>query len=355
MKRTTATTSSHASAETYPSAPLPQNFVHKASASNRVSMSVAGKTTSGDDGIGHGRHRGGATHRSLPLYQGGGAGAPRFVALKAEEALLAVDVAKLDLDALGRYPLLSVNAKTSVSLDFPIGHTCDPTAGCAGVCYASKPDAPARWRKSLVKRLRNLRYITLADPHEVARRLAREFERAQRRWSKRATLGALRINGSGDLFAEVVPVLNIFAANNPNVALWIVTRRFDLAAQISPLPNVYVQLSLDATTPAKLLEAAHALVRAHSRAYVSFLRTSASDDAQDAAIVFNEKHTEGLPYDGVTDCPVDAGRLELGNVRGTGGTACAKCRKCSSDKVLVMQRTLLGRMKLKNHRAGRTS
>lgn len=281
-------------------------------------------------------------HKSLPLYRAEGSHEPRFVALKAKEATIASEVAAMTLKELRRWPLLSCNAKTSVSLDFPIGHTCDPTALCARVCYAADPRAAATWRKSLRKRLRNLRYFQLEDPYEAAWRLGREFSRARRRWRPRAELDYLRVNGSGDLFPEIVPVLNFFASYYAGVKLWIVTRRPKLAARIEPRPNVYLQLSLDASTPPELEQEARFLVATHPRAYLSFLRTAPRDDTRGAAIVFNEKRTPGLPYHGRTDCPVDAGRLPLDNVRGVGGTACAKCRKCFGDETIARQLRLIG-------------
>jgi hypothetical protein len=281
------------------------------------------------------------TRKRLPIYRAGGSEEPTFTALKAKELEIAAEVAAMDLDELRRWPLLSCNAKTSVSLDFPIGHTCDPTATCARVCYAAGPRAAATWRKSLRKRLRNLRYFRFEEPHEAAWKLGREFSRARRRWEPRANLDYLRINGSGDLFPEIVPVLNFFATYYGGIRLWIVTRRPELAAQIAPLPNVYLQLSLDASTPPELVERSRFLAATHPRAYLSFLRTAPKDDTRGAAIVFNEKRTPGLPYHGRTDCPVDAGRLPLDNIRGTGGTACATCRKCFSERTLERQRELI--------------
>jgi len=76
----------------------------------------------------------------------------------------------------------------------------------------------------------------------------------------------------------------------------------------------------------------------HPRAYLSFLRTESTDDTKGAAIVFNEKRTAELPFRSKTDCPADAGRLPLENVRGVGGTACARCRKCFSGATLDRQR-----------------
>jgi hypothetical protein len=279
--------------------------------------------------------------RSLPVYQAGGSREPIFVALKRKEEGIAAEVSRLSLDELRRHPLLSANAKTSVSLDFPIGHTCDPTPICASVCYGASPRAAATWRKSLRKRLRNLRYIRLVSPEEAADRLAREMVAVRRRWAPRARVDYLRINGTGDLFPEIVPVINLLAASNPELRIWIVTRRFELAAQITALPNIFLQLSLDRSTPPALERAARDLVAQHPRAYLSFLRSRPEDDTRAAAIVFNEKRTKALPYESKTDCPADAGRLPLDNVRGVGGTACARCRKCFSEATVVRQRRLL--------------
>lgn len=133
--------------------------------------------------------------------------------------------------------------------------------------------------------------------------------------------------------------INCFTAANPNVRVWVVTRRFDLAAQLVPRANLFLQLSLDASTqPAAITHARH-LVATHPRAYFSFLRTASNDDTMGASIVFNEKRTRGLPYESRTDCPVDAGRLPLGNIRGVGGTACARCRKCFTELTVIRQRT----------------
>lgn len=290
-----------------------------------------------------GTHRKENVRKLLPIYDAGGSKEPRFLALKAKEAEIAREVESMSLDELRQWPLLSCNAKTSVSLDWPVGHTCNPTAACASVCYASSPRAAATWRKSLRKRLRNLRYFRLEDPHEAAWKLGREFRSARLRWERRGvTLDYLRINGGGDLFPEMVPVLNYFAAHYSSVKLWIVTRRLELAARIEQRPNVYLQLSLDASTPSELVERSRLLVETNPRAYLSFLRTRPDDDTKGAAIVFNEKCTPALPYRGRTDCPVDAGRLPLGNIRGVGGTACSKCRKCFSEKTLERQREALG-------------
>jgi hypothetical protein len=235
--------------------------------------------------------------------------------------------------------LLSANAKTGVSFNLPVGATCRPTALCAEVCYATAPSALTTRKAWLRKYHRNLRYIRLEEPDAVVARLTREFRGAQRAWARRGIpLECLRVNGLGDLTAELVPVINAFARANPAVKVWVVTKRFDLAADIETLPNVYLALSIDRTTPAALVERARRLVEAHARAYLAFLRTAPGDDTLGAAIVYDEKKAAGLPFDPVTGCPVDAGLMPLDNERGFGGSACAKCGKCFSDEVLARQR-----------------
>lgn len=259
---------------------------------------------------------------------------PRFASLRERELELMADVGDMTLAELRKGPLLSGNSKTSVSLDFPIGHTCQPTSLCASVCYASRPGTPARWDKSVRMRLRTLRYFELATPREAADRLWKEFRRARHAYRERTKLDFLRVNGTGDLTPDVVRALNVFIAEHPEITVWVVSRKPAVAAMLTPRPNLYLQLSTDATTTARSMALMLSVMTVNDRAYLSFLRTKVDDDTGDAAIVFNEKSRHELPYTGVKDCPVDAGRLELGNVRGKGGTACSRCRKCFTPKVL---------------------
>ena len=240
-----------------------------------------------------------------------------------------------------RYRLLSANGKTGVSINFPISQTCRPTKICGDTCYAANPQAPSTWPKSLIKWLRNYYFVCNTPPEKVADLMAKELRSAKKLWDRRGvTLDFLRVNGVGDLFPEMIPVINYFTSHHP-FKLWVITRKFELAAQIAPSPTLYLQLSLDRSTTAKDREAALELVRTRPRAYLSYLRTKKADATMGAAIVFNEKRREDLPFNSKTDCPVDADKLELDNIPGVGGTACAKCRKCFSDKTLERQREML--------------
>ncbi len=275
--------------------------------------------------------------RHLPVIQP--TAEPRFASLRERESQLLGDIDRLSLADLCRFPLLSGNAKTSLSLDFPIGRTCSPTALCAKVCYASRPGTPARWDKSVRMRLRTLRYFRLVTAGEAAARIWHEFDRTRKLAKYRETrIDFLRVNGTGDLTLEVVAALNLFSDDHPDVTLWIVSRLPAIAAGLVPRPNVYLQLSTDATTTPVSRSQMEAILAGNPRAYLSFLRTRPDDNTRGAAIVFHEKRTTGLPSDGVAECPVDSGKLELGNVRGVGGTACSRCRKCFSPKTLERQR-----------------
>lgn len=280
--------------------------------------------------------------RKLPVL----ADASPFMTLQRRERELARLVDGLSLDELRRsprgkrYSLLSANAKTSVSLDMPIGQTCTPTPVCAAVCYGTRSDSPLSWTKSIVARLRNLRRLKLSNTEQFVEDLERDFAIKQRMYAKRGVkLDFLRINGVGDLTEELVAVVNLFVARNPGVKVWVVTRKFDLAATIAPAQNLFLELSLDSSTSRADLAAAWCVVEQHPRAFTSYLRKHANDDTLAAAIIFDEKRTEGLPHDSRL-CPVDARKLPLGNVRGKGGTACARCRRCFVESVLIQQRDL---------------
>jgi len=187
-------------------------------------------------------------------------------------------------------------------------------------------------------RLRTLRYFELETPRLAADRLWREFSKLRRRWIDRVDLDFLRVNGTGDLVPAVVHALNIFIDAHPEITVWVVTRKPLEAGMLTPRRNLYLQLSTDSTTSAGSRALMQVVLNENPQAYLSFLRVKPDDDAKGAAIVFNEKGTPDLPYDSIAACPVDAGRLELGNVRGVGGTACSKCRKCFVPRTPQRQR-----------------
>lgn len=268
---------------------------------------------------------------------------PNFKRLRAKDEALIREVGAMTDEELKQHSMLSINAKATTSLDVAISMTCHPTPVCMAVCYAGTPNAAATWTKSRRKRVRNTEIIR-RNPIEAAYRVLIEHDKAARRFKREfdRELRFLRINGSGDLFPESVVMCNeIAVAACPDLKLWIVTRRLDQAKKIVRRDGVFLQISLDATSSPNFVAEAEALVREHPRAYLSFLSTSFDDDTRDAAVVFNEKRTLGLPFNPRTGCPVDAGRLALGNARpGSSGDACARCGRCFSERIFETQTRL---------------
>jgi len=217
--------------------------------------------------------------------------------------------------------ICSGNTKTGWSVNFPIWRTCRPTKVCAALCYGAVKGRPITWDKSLLKYLRVYRYFLSAPAEEVAERIYKEY--------KARGMTFLRWNGVGDLFPEAVKVINILAREHPDMILWVVTRKPEMAAKIDrKAKNVYVMFSLDNDPDSRKRKAAMAR-RRHPRVYYSFLRQSGEDDTMGARIVFNaHQKKKVLPYDDPkTVCPVDAGRVELAG-------ACEGCRKCFSSEAL---------------------
>ena len=62
------------------------------------------------------------------------------------------------------------------------------------------------------------------DPEEFARRVAHEYDNAG--------INYLRWNGGGDLFPEAIAAIEYIRANRPDIVLWIVSRKAELAAQL---------------------------------------------------------------------------------------------------------------------------
>lgn len=217
--------------------------------------------------------------------------------------------------------ICSGNTKTGYSVNFPIWRTCRPTKVCAALCYGAVKGRPITWDKSLLKYLRVYRYFLNTDPETIADRIRKEYV------SKKMTF--LRWNGVGDLFPEAVEVINILARKYPDMVLWVVTRKREMAAKIDrKAENVYVMFSLDKDPDSRKRKTLMDRHR-HPRVYYSFLRQEEGDDTLGARIVFNaHQKKKDLGYDDPrTVCPVDAGQIPLEG-------ACEGCRKCFSPVAL---------------------
>lgn len=133
-----------------------------------------------------------------------------------------------------REDAISANKVTGASLNVPIAGTCQPSRVCIQDCYAGNNSQS--WPSSLRKQARTQRAMA-ADPIAFAQRVAREYDR------KRLTY--LRWNGVGDLTPPAVEAINWIIRERPDIALWIVTRIPELAAQLEHGPRAFVHFSLD--------------------------------------------------------------------------------------------------------------
>ena len=137
----------------------------------------------------------------------------------------------------------STNKVTGHSLNFPIIGTCRPTTVCGETCYFAS--GPSTWSASLAKQHRLLNSLR-ADPAGLASRIAR--------YAVRLRLTFIRWCGGSDLVAETPSCIDAVACLLPGVPQWVVTRKPEIAATITPRPNVYVHFSVDRASWARLEE-----------------------------------------------------------------------------------------------------
>lgn len=130
--------------------------------------------------------------------------------------------------------VLSKNQVTGYSVNFPIQATCRPTEVCRDTCYfAIKLNA---FDNALMMQHRNLQYCR-QDPEGFARQISVEYNNAG--------INFLRWNGGGDLFDEALIAIETLRLERPDIVLWIVSRKPELAAKIRPHSNHYLHLSFD--------------------------------------------------------------------------------------------------------------
>jgi len=237
--------------------------------------------------------------RSLPLYQ---------------EALAA---------PLENQLYLSANAKTGVSVNFPIIGTCQPTKGCAEYCYAGS--GMLQFPGPLKAQMRNLRlakHLATASQVEVdfaADALYHGVRSNGQDW--------LRWNGVGDLTKGSIRVIESLAKNHKDLKQWVFSR---LPAMVKLLPDsssLAIMVSLDGTEDPKRAKALIAGRKQFKRAKyrLAYARMRETEEAPRwAFVVFNE-HRGGRRYNDGLDprtCPatVPDGVSHEG--------ICDSCRRC---------------------------
>ena len=151
---------------------------------------------------------------------------------------------------------VSKNSKTGFSVNVAITLSCRPTEACSRYCYGKA--GPIAMRAAVNRQEQNfhrLRWLAEAPPSVVATEADMVY------WHVKPYANFLRFFGVGDLQPGSVKLIKTLAKRHPDLALWVATRKFDLALDLPFVRNVHVMLGLDSTTKGADLHAAYELVR----------------------------------------------------------------------------------------------
>jgi hypothetical protein len=224
--------------------------------------------------------------------------------------------------------VLSGNKVTGYSLNVPIWSTCQPTEVCAAACYFAK--GPSSWPAALAKQIRLLNSIR-RDPHTMAERVISEYDRLK--------LEFIRWNGGGDLFPESVAMLNHLASLRPDITIWVVTRKPDMAAMIGDHRNVYIHFSLDRASLSRRVRF-EALSPISKQYFFSY--QVAKDETPDAATLAG---ASVVFFDGYKPANLEVAQQVAGaalcplNTRDDITAACTTCRRCFDGSAVAHRQT----------------
>jgi len=209
----------------------------------------------------------------------------------------------------------STNKVTGHSLNFPIIGTCTPSVVCAETCYFAK--GPSTWSASLAKQHRLLNSLR-ADPQRLAGLIAG--------WATRLRLTYVRWCGGGDLIAETPACLDAVATMLPSVPQWVVSRKPEIAATITPKPNVYLHLSVDRSSWERL-ERFREIAPSGLQWFWSY--QCDRDEVPLAAIapvVFRDGYDLDSSAPIADDCPLNLNDSIVG--------VCERCRRCFNGEAV---------------------
>lgn len=203
----------------------------------------------------------------------------------------------------------STNKVTGHSLNFPIIGTCTPSPVCSETCYFAK--GPSTWPASLAKQHRLLNAMR-ANPVNLAMQIVT--------YARRLRLTFVRWCGGGDLVEETPACIDSVAVAMPTVPQWVVSRKPELAATLTPRPNVYLHFSVDGSSWDRL-ERFRRLAPVDLNWFWSYQCDSGEvPRAGVAPVVFRD----GYDLDGSDatgdDCPLNLSDSIVG--------ICEQCRRC---------------------------
>lgn len=209
--------------------------------------------------------------------------------------------------------LFSTNAKTGVSINFPVSLTCKPTKVCAAICYACRPGSFMMMDAPIQKSLGNYEYFIGTPTAIVGDRVAKEYKSLQ----VKLGLKVLRWNGVGDLFDQSVAVVNYMSKAHPDVHHLIYSRRPEMINKLIEADNISVLFSVDGSNTHRTSE-----ITRKGTGY-TFLRTSNDIPSHiPFDIVFPAHKSYKKIVEDERDCPCDRKKIPLKN-------ACISCSMCA--------------------------
>lgn len=222
---------------------------------------------------------------------------------------------------------LSDNSKTGLSVNVSIAKTCRPTPACMQYCYGL--ESRIRMSHALNRQVDNFsRFEYLGKTSEKL--LMREVMGLA--YEIQARQDFVRFFGVGDLQAGSVRFINALALEFPELAIWVSTRKFDMAAKLIHVPNLHVMLSIDSTTKEGFRNQAFNLVGDRGpEYYIAWVQQESDKDPPPpwATVVFAEHHIgKRAEFDKVDPrtCPATAtGGMDHNN-------ACEQCRFCFTSE-----------------------
>jgi len=221
---------------------------------------------------------------------------------------------------------LSKNDKTGFSINVSIGLSCKPTRLCSQYCYGL--ESRISLQPSLRRHVQNFAAFAAMEslPLEVIQWEARYIADTV---LKRQSF--LRIFGVGDLQPGSVRFINVLAEEAPALALWVATRKFDLASELEVRSNLHVMLSLDSSTLKKDRDKAETLAkRPGGQFYLAWVQPDPAEKVpKGVAVIFAEHHFHGGRATWTKSFDVDP-RTCPATIRGgeKHADACSRCRYC---------------------------
>lgn len=203
--------------------------------------------------------------------------------------------------------ILSENSKTRYAFNLPVSVSCRPTPVCRTVCYAAQPGGFMMKSWVIERAIKNYWFLMENSSEAVAQKISDECR----------DLSFLRFLAHGDLIPQLVDVINLVAKRNPNLKLWVTTRKPVMAKRLDRAENIIVWFSLDESEDSR---SRYEKVR-DDGFHFSWLRTTSDPVPQYVELIY-PKQKGDLPAD-PRDCPADAqqGGIEMED-------ACGFCGYC---------------------------